>query len=80
MTDTKMVTLGEVFTDEQLDKAQEIVGKYADQSVMRHCIEHLTEEITSPALDQINQRTGQENDPGYWAWMLLYAIRNRGKE
>jgi hypothetical protein len=75
---TPSTTLGEVFTAEQLARAREIVGKYAGQTVMRHCIEHLTEEITSPALGQINQRTGQDNDPSYWAWMLLYAIRHKG--
>lgn len=78
MIDQRHITLGDVFTEQQLNRAAEIVSAYQGKSE-RPLVEHLIEEITEPALDQINLATAQENDPGYWAWMLVYALRNKGK-
>ena len=69
----KTITLGEAFTQTELDLAGVIYAKYGCRP-SKACVEHLVEEVTLPAIARINTVTGQENDPGYWAWMLVYAL------
>lgn len=69
----KHITLGEVFTEKQLERAHAIVQLYPKHAT-RAIVSHLMAEITEPLIGQIDEKTGQENDPGYWAWTLAYAL------
>ena len=60
---TKYVALGDIFTDDQLKRAAEL----------RHA-KAIYREITGPLIDQINERTGQKNDPMYLAYALEWAV------
>ena len=59
----KQMQLGMIFADHLLDKAWAI-GKDHDL-LMALCEEHL---------DEINERTEQENSPGYLAYTLEHAM------
>lgn len=59
----KSIKIGDVFTPEQLEKAKELRVAKA-----------IHDAITFPCLDQINERTGQANNPMYWAYALEYAV------
>jgi hypothetical protein len=72
--ETKSVTLGEVFSEEQLAYARACIQQH-NGTVLKTLVEKLVEQVTEPALPHINQVTGQENDPTYWAWMLVYALQ-----
>lgn len=62
----KTIAIGEVFTDEQLQKAVQIYKKGGRAK-------ELHDAITKPGLEHINQVTRQENSPMYWAYALEYA-------
>ena len=74
MSEGKSVSLGQVFTDEQLFWAIRIVstGRTAQEIVSR-----IEDEITKPALPHINQVTGQENDARYWAYLLVHTLARK---
>ena len=74
----KTVTLGEVFAPEQLELAEKLVSHHKD-TVMKGLVTQLVNQVTEPSIDHINQITGQENDPTYWAWMLVYAFQKGSK-
>lgn len=70
----KEISIGEVFDEKLIEEALQ-------------CKTHneLLEKIVKPNMDMINAKTGQENDPKYWAYALEYAItqykieKNRNK-
>lgn len=74
MSEGKSIALGQVFTDEQLLWALRIVntGRTAQEIVSR-----IEDEITKPALQHINQVTGQENDARYWAYLLVHTLARK---
>lgn len=63
----KQVTLGELFTEKELQLAITIVKR--GQSVNRQ----ITESIVKPIMARIDTVTGQKNDARYWAYALEYA-------
>ena len=69
---TQRFTLAEIFTAEELSKAATLFigcvpGTFADKAA---------EQIIKPVIDRINEKTGQENDPKYLAYLIEYAITN----
>lgn len=74
----KTVTLGEVFAPEQLELAKNLIARHKDV-VLKPLVAQLVNQVTEPSIEHINQTTGQENDPTYWAWMLVYAFQKGSK-
>lgn len=64
--DMKTVKLGEMLTDEQLELCRAL---YPDR-------ERIRDEVIAPNLEAINRRLGQENDPDYLSYAIVYAIEN----
>lgn len=71
----KEIRLGDIFSEEILEEALQY----------RHSHKDLLEKIIKPNMEMINRKTGQENDPAYWAYALEYALveykieKNRNK-
>ncbi len=61
----KTTPLGDIFTQAQIDAAMTIWLMDRNQFHKR-----VIAEIVEPAMPQINEKTGQENDAGYMAYML----------
>lgn len=70
----KMVNIGELLTDKELAKAREIYR--TTKLGERH--KALVAQVVEPAMKHINEVTGQENDAGYIAYALEYAIASTG--
>lgn len=64
---TRTLTLGEIFTDEQLALAELCTS-----------IAELREQIIDPHLAEINERVGQENCPQFLAYLLGAALMSQG--
>lgn len=60
----KTATLGEILTPAQLRRCQEL---YPDRQRIR-------DEVIIPNMSQINSKLGQENDPDYISWAIIYAL------
>jgi hypothetical protein len=60
----KTVALGEIFTAAELARAKGIGPN----------VKRLLKEIVEPAMRRIDEVTGQENDPRYWAHALASAL------
>jgi hypothetical protein len=58
------ITLGEIFTDDELIR----IGSLSSR-------EQIRDEIIKPNMDRINRATGQENDPDYLAYAIVYSMR-----
>jgi hypothetical protein len=54
------------FTEEEAKIAFEIYEKGGRASEVR-------DKIVAPVIGRINEATGQENDPGFWAYALEYV-------
>lgn len=65
----KTITLGELFNEEDIAKAREIYKLAAPGQFKRMVLP-----LVEAKLAHINQVTGQENDAGYWAYALEYAL------
>lgn len=70
--DMQVMTIGEVFPTDVINKAREHVRR---GHTPLH--DHLRALLTDEVMAGINQRTGQENDRDYLAYVLEYAL---GKE
>jgi hypothetical protein len=69
------VTMEELFTREELDKARKIFNKYkAKPRYFREQI--LGREVVKPRIKQINAYTGYKNLPEYWAYCLEHYLRS----
>ncbi len=73
---TKQITLADIFTASELDRAKELfletpVGSFNKMVVA---------EIVEPAMERINRALGQENDPRYMGYMLEHALNQSGLE
>ncbi len=64
---TKIVKLGDVFSDKQLKLAKDL-----------NEVNAICEQITEPHLAEINRITGQQNHAKWWAYALLDAINRKG--
>lgn len=65
----KSITLGELFNDEDIAKARAIYREAKPGQFKRMVLP-----LVEAKLAHINQVTGQENDAGYWAYALEYAL------
>lgn len=68
----KTVRLGDLFTEEQIKKAVEIVHNF--RRTGRSLNDILVERVVREAMPRINDVTGQENDERYWAYVLEAAL------
>lgn len=64
------VTISDAFTDAQIGAAILLMQNDPD-----HFHARCRDEIVKPALAEINQRLGQDNDPDWLAYSLEYALR-----
>jgi len=63
------ITLGSAFTDEELTAAILLIQSDPDRFHAR-----CRDEIVLPALERINAKLGQENDPDWLAYFLEHAL------
>jgi hypothetical protein len=66
----KTIQLGEIFTEQELKRALYLKSVYSGTTLR----DELKEKIVMPAMPKINEKTGQENDPLYWAYALIYVL------
>jgi hypothetical protein len=69
-----VVTISKIFTLAELAKAERIIATTRGGTDR---ITRLANEITIPALPRINDKTGQENDARYFAYLLEYALTRK---
>lgn len=67
----KTVSIGDLFTDEELMLAQSIFLAHQGTNMELH--NKLVEQVVRGALPRINQVTGQENFEGYMAYVLEHS-------
>jgi len=60
----KSVELGDLFTDDEIAKAKQIINTDPLPN------KRLVDEVVTPAMKHINEVTGQENDARYFAYAL----------
>ena len=60
----KTVTLPDFLTEQQIQKATEL---YPNREAIR-------EQVIRPNMTEINRKLGQENDPDYLAYAVVYVI------
>lgn len=65
----KEMTLGDLFTQAELDKARALYNENR-----QGLNQTLVEQVVAPAIDRINAKTGQENDARYFGYMLEHAF------
>jgi hypothetical protein len=72
----KTIALGELFTDEEIKLAAEIIARRErlPGSFVESTAGEIARRITRPALARINTTTRQKNDAMYWAYALEYSI------
>jgi hypothetical protein len=72
----KQFQLGDLFTEEEIDKATEIMATGRD-AIGKH--QRLKEEVVQPVMPRIAAATNQENDPDYLAYLLEWVVlQSRG--
>lgn len=67
----KSITIGELFTDAELAKARLLWKRGIRDGELKAAIE---QDIVVPDLKEIEARAGQEMDPGYVAYILVYYL------
>jgi hypothetical protein len=72
-TERKTITLIELFSEEQLQKAVTIAKHYTPGSG-KSLAELLCDRVVNEAMPHINEVTGQQNVAMYWAYALEYAL------
>jgi hypothetical protein len=73
------VTMEELFTREEFDKARKIFRRYkAKPRYFRE--KKLSDEVIKPKLGRINTYTGYNNLPEYWAYCLEHYLRSVREE
>lgn len=63
MSTVRMVTIGEFLSPDQIRKCTRL-----------NDVKKICEEVIKPNLEEINQKLGQENDPMYLAYMVMFAM------
>jgi len=68
--------LTELLTADQIEQARQILAEVdtATDSSMGKTVERVQAEVIDPAIDEINLKTGQKNDPRYMAYLVCFAI------
>jgi len=67
----KTLSLGQMFTDEEIDHACRLFAEHAKGGKFASIVE---EEVVKPNIERINKATGQENDTRYLAYVLEGAL------
>jgi hypothetical protein len=70
MSDTPAYSISDLFTAEEIDRAFAMYESAKPGTFNKK----VTDEIVRPALERINAKTGQENDPSYLGYMLEYVF------
>ena len=70
----RTITLGELFTDAEIERAKALYLRCAPGTFARTA----AEEVVTSAIPRINRVTGQENDAKYWAYQLEFAFMRSG--
>jgi protein involved in sex pheromone biosynthesis len=70
--------LDEVFTDTMIDQAKTVFTESMLKEYHGPIAELFKKEVVDPNIEEINERTKQENDPLYLAYMLEYAFKTAG--
>ena len=65
----KTVTLGDMLTLTQLERCRAL---YPDRVRIR-------DEVIKPNMTEIDRKLGQENDPDYLSYVIVYAFDNSGE-
>jgi hypothetical protein len=69
------VTMEELFTKEEFDKARKIIRKYKDKP--RYFREQkVSDQVVKPKIRQIDAYTGYRTLPEYWAYCLEHYLRS----
>jgi hypothetical protein len=69
------VTLEELFTKEELDKARKILNKYkAKPDYFRQ--QKVSDEVVKPKMKQLDAYSGYSNLPECWAYCLEHYLRS----
>jgi hypothetical protein len=66
----KEVTLPDFLTQQQIDHALQLYS--ANQGKERHRV--IRDSVIAPAMEEINRKLGQENDPDYLTYMVEYVF------
>lgn len=72
----KYVKIGDIFTDQELEAARKLYQQVSDAGTHDFAA-RCAKEIIEPILPRINEKTGQENDAKYFAYMLEYLMAVR---
>jgi len=64
------VKLSDVLTAQQLEHLQ----KVARESASNVSIHDSLQDALVPLMEQINEKTGQENDLAYWAYLVEFVF------
>jgi hypothetical protein len=64
-----VLQIDDVFTPEQLQLASKL-----------QTANLIYEQLTKPYIEQINEKTQQENDPKYWAYLLESVFYFQGRK
>jgi hypothetical protein len=71
MTEPKMVKLGDFLTEKEIVKASQLWRNLPPGVTF---VQRVCDEIIKPNMERINKALGQENDPMYLAWMVVYVV------
>lgn len=76
----RSIRLGELFTEEEIDRAYEIWCDWQIQSRAGSPASKIAKAIVEPVLSRIAEATGQENDAKYLAYVLCWIFsRHNGQ-
>jgi hypothetical protein len=67
----KLVTMEELFTREELERAREIFDEYKSEPSYVGELK-VSDEVVKPKITEITKYTGYDNSPGYWACCLAH--------
>ena len=71
----KTITIDQFLTSAEIEKARKLYTELKDTGSFAQTIE---EEIITPNIERINQALGQENHPGYLAYVIEYVMMKGG--
>jgi hypothetical protein len=75
VNDTKTVTLSQILTDAQIDKAFWLYKICVSEGLdISDAVTRIQVQVIEPNLHAINAKLGQENDAHYLAYVVLYAF------
>jgi hypothetical protein len=75
----KLVTMEELFTKEELERAREIFHEYKGEPRYVGQLK-VSDEIVKPKINDITKYTGNDNSPEYWACCLSHHFSTNAKD